>query len=144
MKSKLWPCAFVFGASVLLAADCLAQKVPATMQASVNLNEDRTALRFSRSLADEIQLSGKFYLWTGNSDALPPNGVRIMVRSIQVKLSKGSELGSAIFVEADRPSAKDPGYYKVVSEQMWMIQKDDSVADETRGFLAKVDRALEH
>lgn len=141
MKTKLWPYAFVFGA-LLIASNCLAQKVPVSMQAPASTNDDRTALRFSKSLADEIQLSGRFYLWTGKYYDLPPNGVRIMVRSIQVKLRNGNELGSAIFAEAERPSDKDPGYYKVVSEQFWMIPKDDSVADETRGFLAEVDRAL--
>ncbi len=144
MKTKLWPSAFVFCASVLLAVNCLAQKVPVSMQGHGRLNEDQTALRFSKSLSDEIELSSGFYLWTGNYSDFPPNGVRIMVRSIQVKLRNGNELGSAIFVEADRPSTKDPGYYKVVSEQTWMIPKDDSVADETRGFLAELSRALEH
>jgi hypothetical protein len=127
---------------MLLASNCVAQKVPVSMQAPASTNDDQTSLRFSKSLADEIQLSSRFYLWTGKYD-LPPNGVRIMVRSIQVKLHNGNELGSAIFVEAERPSGKDPGYYKVVSEQLWMIPKDGSVADETRGFLAEVDRARE-
>lgn len=139
MKTKLWNCVFVFGA-VLLASNCLAQKVPVSMQAPASTNDDQTALRFSKSLADEIQLSSRFYLWTGKY--LPSSGVRIMVRSIQVKLQNGDELGSAIFVEAEHPSSKDPGYYKVVAEQFWMIPKGDSVGDQTRGFLAEVDRAL--
>ena len=65
---------------------------------------------------------------------LPPNGVVITVRSIQVKLANGGELGSAVFVEAERPSGKDPGYYKEVTQSMKMIPKNDSVADETRSF----------
>jgi len=143
MKTKLLPCALMFCAAVLFSASCVAQKVPVSMEAPRSVNEDRTALKFSKSLSDEIQLSGKFYLWIGEPSALPLRGVRILVRSIQVKLSTGEELGSAIFAEADRASGKDPGYYKVVTEQMWMIPKNDSVADETRGFLAEVDRALE-
>jgi hypothetical protein len=142
MKPNLWRFAFMFGA-ILLTANCLAQKVPVSLQAPASTNDDQTALRFSKSLADEIQLSGKFYLWTGKYYDLPPNGMRIMVRSIQVELRSGAALGSAIFVDAERPSVKDPGYYRVVSEQLWMIPKDDSVADQTRGFLAEVDRALE-
>src|SRR5208282_666274 len=128
MKIKLWSCAFALGA-LLIASNCLAQNVPVSMQAPASTNDDQTALRFSKSLSDEIQLSGKFYLWTGKYYDLPPNGVRIMVRSIQVTLRNGDELGSAIFVEAERPSGKDLGYYKVVSEQLWMIPKDSSVAD---------------
>ena len=141
MKTKLWNCAFVFCA-VLFVSNCLAQKVPVSMQAPASTNDDQAALRFSKSLADEIQLSSRFYLWTGKYYDFPPNGVRIMVRSIQVKLQNGNELGSAIFVVAERPSSKDPGYYKVVSEQLWMIPKDDSVGNQTRGFLAGVDQAL--
>jgi hypothetical protein len=142
MKTNLWLCAFVLSA-LLLASNCLAQKVPVVIQSSVNLNDDQTATRFSKSLSDEVQLSGKFYYWTGKYYDLPANGVRIMVRSKQIKLSNGDELGSAIFVEADRPSGKDPGYYRVLFEQFSMIPKDHSVADSTRGFLAEVDRALE-
>jgi len=113
------------------------------MGAPASVNEDPTAVRFSKSLADEIQLSGKFHLWTGKLSELPPNGVVITVRSSQVKLASGSELGSAIFVEAERPSGKDPGYYKEVTESVEFIPKNDSVADETRSFLAAVGRALE-
>jgi hypothetical protein len=143
MKTKLCHYAIVFGA-LLLASNCLAQKVPVILEGSASLNDDQTALRFSRSLSDEIQLSGGFYLWkiAKNGD-LPPSGVRITVRSIQIRLHKGDEMGSAIFVEAERPSGKDPGYYKVVSELLSMIPKDGSVADETRSFLATVARALE-
>jgi len=138
----LCSCAFVFCA-LLFASNCLAQKVPVMMGAPASVNEDPTAVRFSKSLADEIQLSGKFHLWTGKLSELPPNGVVITVRSSQVKLASGSELGSAIFVEAERPSGKDPGYYKEVTESVEFIPKNDSVADETRSFLAAVGRALE-
>jgi len=131
----------MFGA-LFLASNCLAQRIPVSIQTPVDLSDDQTANRFSKSLSDEIQLSGKFYYWTGKYYDLPPNGVRIMVRSVQVTLRNGSVLGSAIFATAERASARDPGYYKVVSEQLWMIPKDDSVADETRGFLADVDRKL--
>jgi hypothetical protein len=112
------------------------------MQSPGSLNGDQTALKFSRSLGDEIQLSGKFYFWAQNSEDLPPDGLVILVRSVQVKLSDGTAIGFAIFVEADRRSTKDPGYHKVVSEQMWMMPKDESPADETRSFLAEVDRSL--
>lgn len=71
------------------------------------MKDDATALRFSRSIADEIQLSGRFYFFTGKNYDLPPSGVRITVRSIELKLRSGTELGSAIFVEAERPSGKD-------------------------------------
>ena len=39
-------------------------------------------------------------------------------------LENGQDLGSAIVVRADRPSANDPEYYKLLSEQAWMILKD--------------------
>jgi hypothetical protein len=141
MKNHVCRCAFVFCGWLLIAVSSLAQKVPVVIQAPVDTNQDQTAIKFSRSLSDEIQLSAQFYYWQGKDD-LPPNAVRIMVRSIKVQLDKGSELGSAIFVEADRPSTKDPGYYKVIAEQRFMIPKNVSVADETRGFLADVDRNL--
>jgi len=144
MKPTLWSHAFVFVA-LLLASNCLAQKVPVAVQSPVgmSMNNDQTSLRFSKSLADEIQLSGKFYFWTGKYYDLPPSGVRITVRAIPVTLRNGNELGSAIFIEAERPSGKEPGYYKILSEEMWMIPTDGSVSDDTRGFLAEVDRALE-
>jgi hypothetical protein len=119
-----------------------AQKVPVSIQARYLVDEDKTAVKFSQSLADEIQLSGKFSLWTGKLSELPPDGVCITVRSIQVKTTNGEELGSAIFVEADRASGRDPGYFKVIRETMWMLPKDGSVADATRGFLADVDKKL--
>jgi hypothetical protein len=130
--------------SVLLstATASMAQKVPVSIQARYLVNDDKTAVKFSLSLADEIQLSAKFSLWTGKLSELPSNGVCIFVRSIQVKTTNGEELGSAIFIEADRASGKDPGYFKIVRETMWMIPKDGSVADETRGFLVEVDKKL--
>ena len=124
------------------ATPSMAQKVPVSMQARYLVDEDKTAVKFSQSLADEIQLSGKFSLWTGKLSQLPSVGVCIIVRSIQVKTTNGEELGSAIFVEADRSSGKDPGYFKVIRETMWMIPKDGSVADATRGFLTEVDKKL--
>jgi hypothetical protein len=133
MKPKLWPYPFLF-AVLLVASSCLAQKVPVIMQADAGTNTDPIALRFSRSLADEITLSGRFYLWTGKNDSLPP---------IQITLHNGSDLGSAICVEAERPSSRDPGYNKLVSQHMLMIPKDSSVADNTRAFLAEVERGLE-
>jgi hypothetical protein len=142
MKPKLWPYPFLF-AVLLVASSCLAQKVPVIMQADAGTNTDPIALRFSRSLADEITLSGRFYLWTGKNDSLPPNGVLISVASIQITLHNGSDLGSAICVEAERPSSRDPGYNKLVSQHMLMIPKDSSVADNTRAFLAEVERGLE-
>ncbi len=113
------------------------------MQAPISTNADEIALRFRKSLGDEITLSGRFYFWTGKNDDLPPNGVRIRLSSIQVKLQNGDGLGSAIYVEAERLSSRDPGYCKVVSQQLLMIPKDFSVADDTRAFLAEVERVLE-
>jgi hypothetical protein len=124
------------------ATASMAQRVPVSMQARY-LGEDITAVRFSQALTDQIQLSGKFSLWTGKLSELPSDGIYITVRSIQVKKTDGEELGSAIFVEADRPSGKDPGYFKVIRETMWMIPKGGSVDDATRGFLAEVDKELE-
>jgi hypothetical protein len=80
-------------------------------------------------------------LWTGKHD-LPPEGMRISVRSIQVKNGNGDELGSAIFSSAERASGKDSGYYKELSANLWMFPKDHSVADQTRSLLADADRAL--
>ena len=105
--------------------------------------DDITAIRFSQALTNEIQLSLKFSLWTGKLSELPSDGICITVRSVQVKMADGKELGSVIFVEADRPSGKDPGYFKVIRETMWMIPKDGSVIDAARGFLADVDKRLE-
>jgi hypothetical protein len=130
--------ALVFG--VLLAPSCLAQKVPVSIVASTGVNEDPTGQRFSRSLSDEIQLSAIFYQWPGRVSGLPSNGVLIHVTSIDVRLQNGQDLGSAIVVRADRPSANEPEYYKVLSEQAWMILKDGSVTDLIRSFLAQVDR----
>ncbi len=50
---------FVFVA-LFFASNGLAQKVPVSMVADASVNEDQTTMRFSRSLADEIQLSGNF------------------------------------------------------------------------------------
>src|SRR5439155_24025050 len=142
MRTKLLG---MFGAFVVLAANCLGQKVPVMIQRSF-LTDDQAAAKFANSLSDEIQLSGKFFESgnLANPVRVPTNGVRIVVRPMPVKLLDGNELGSAIFVEADRPSAKDPGYYKGVTEQTWMIPKDGSVADQTRRFVAEVDRVLDH
>jgi hypothetical protein len=139
MNTKLRTCIFVFVA-LFFASNGLAQKVPVSMVADASVNDDQTTLRFSQSLADEIQLSGNFYMWPGK--VLPQNGVRITVKSIRITLKNGNELGSAIFIEAECPSGKDPGYFRVVSAQLMMIPKDASVADETRSFLASVDREL--
>jgi hypothetical protein len=135
-------CAFV-AVTLAFATSALAQKVPVRMEAPTTVNDDPIALRYSTSLSDEIQLSGKFYLWTGTALNFPSNGIRILLRSLPVRVAGGRVIGSVIFVEADHYSNKDPGYYKVVSEQMWMIPTDDSVAEETRGFLASVSRELE-
>lgn len=51
---------------------------------------------------------------------------------------KVGDSGSAIFAEATGPGAKDPGCYKRIAAEMWLIPKDVSVADDTRGFLAYV------
>lgn len=121
---------------------CAAQKVPIILEAPAYVNKDETALRFSKSLSDEIQLSGRFYLWSGSS-ALPPGGLRITVRSVPVTPNHTQELGSALFVVASQPSTKEQGYFKEVSEQMMWIPKGAPVGDETRSFLASVAKALE-
>lgn len=113
------------------------------MQAPIETNADEIALKFSKSLADDITLSGRFYYWTEKNSNLPSNGVLVSVRSTHVKLQNGDDLGAAICVEAARPSNKDPGYYKVFSAQLMMIPKDVSVGDYTRAFLADVERHLE-
>ena len=124
---------------------CVAQKVPVSMTAPTYVNKDQTALRFSNSLADEIKLSGKFYLWSPRpATALPPDGVVITIRAIPVKSDSGQELGSALYVEASQPSRKTPEYFKEVSEQLMWIPKDAPVGDESRSFLASVATALEH
>ena len=143
MKTDLWRSAFTRGALMILASSCLAQKIPVVITAPIRTTEDQTAIRFTKSLADEIQLSGKFYYWK-DFNTLPSNGIRIELRSIQIKIGNDIETGSAIFVEAVRPSAKDPGYYKEIAEQMYSLPKDSSVADETREFLASVSRELDH
>jgi hypothetical protein len=143
MISALRSLTIVSAVLVFTATNALAQKVPVRMEAPTTVNADPMALRYSTSLSDEIQLSGKFYLWTGTDSSLPANGIRILLRSLPVRITGGRVIGSVIFVEADHCSAKDPGYYKVVSEQMWMIPTDDSVAEETRGFLASVSRVLD-
>lgn len=136
-------CVFLAFAFTFMAINARAQKVPVRMEAPAIVNDDPIALRYSTSLSDEIQLSGKFYLWSGSNSTFPSNGIRILLRSLPVRITGGRVIGSVIFVEADHYSSKDPGYYKVVSEQMWMIPTDDSVAEETRGFLASVSRELE-
>jgi hypothetical protein len=126
---------------VLLAPSCLAQKVPVSIVASTGA-EDPTGLRFSRSLADEIQLSATFYEWPGRVSGLPSNGVLIHVTSIDVRLQNGQDLGSAVVVRAERPSAIEPEYYKFLSEQAWMILKDGPVTDLIRSVLAEVERQM--
>lgn len=136
---------FVVALSTILlstATSAMAQRVPVNMQARY-VPEDITAIRFSHALTDEIQLSLKFSLWTGKLSELPLDGISITVRSVQVKMTDGKELCSVLFIEADRPSGKDPGYLKVLKETMWMIPKDGSVTDVARGFLADVDKRLE-
>ena len=131
--------------TVLLSAATasMAQRVPVSMQARY-VGDDVPAIKFSQALTDEIQLSEKFSLWTGKLSELPVDGIVITVRSVQVKKTDGEELGSVIFVEADRPSSKDPGYFKIIRETMWMIPKDGSVDDATRSFLADVDKKIAH
>jgi len=140
MYNQFLLCALVFG--VLLAPSCLAQNVPVSIVVSAGVNEDPTGVRVGRSLSDEIQLSATFYKWPGRVSGLPSNGVLIHVTSIDVRLQNGEDLGSAIVVRADRPSAVDPDYYKFLSEQAWMILKDASVTDLIRSFLAEVDRQM--
>lgn len=129
----------------LLPTISFAQKVPVSMTAPAYVNKDQTAIRFSRSLADEIKLSGKFYLWSPKTPTLlPPGGIEIAVRAIPVKLDSGRELGSALYIQARQPSRTDREYFKEVSEQMLWIPKGAPVGDETRSFLASVATALEH
>jgi hypothetical protein len=132
--------AFLFG--VLLAPSCLGQKVPVSIVASASGNEDPTGLRFSSSLSHEIQLSEKFYEWPGRISGLPSNGVLIHMTLIDVRLKNGEDLDSAIVIRADRPSANDPEYYKLVSEHAWMILRDGDVTDLIRSFLAEVDTEM--
>ena len=136
---------FVVALSAVLlstAPASMAQRVPVSMQTR-HVGDDITGIRFSQALTDDIQLSLKFSLWTGKLSELPSDGICITVRSVQVKMTDGKELGSVIFVEAERASGKDPGYFKVITETMWMIPKDGSVADATHSFLADVDKKLE-
>lgn len=142
MKTQIIFAVALITVLLLTATTSTAQKVPVSIQARYLVDEDKTAVKFSQSLADEIQLSGKFSMWTGKLSELPSDGVCIFIRSIQVKTTNGEELGSAMFIEADRASGKDPGYFKVIRETMWMIPKDGSVADAARGFLAEVDKKL--
>ena len=143
MKMRLRPFSLVFAVAILFSADCFAQKIPVVIEALTTTNQDQTAMRVSKSLSDEIQLSGKFYYWTGKSSEFPANGVRIVLRSVQVKLTSGAVEGSAIFFQATLASSKDPGYYKVITEQVWFIPNGDPIADDVRSFLATVDRKLE-
>jgi hypothetical protein len=140
MKNRLLPrTAFVLCVGALFTPACFAQKVPVSILAPTEVKDDDIALKFTRSLSDEIQLSGKFYSWSGPDADLPQNGVRIFMMSVKV-----GDSGSAIFAEATGPGAKDPGCYKRIAAEMWFIPRDVSVADDTRGFLAYVDRKLGH
>ena len=121
--------------------------IPVRLRLFENVQNDQTTRIFLKSLEDEIQGSGKFYL--SLSSDLPPNGIRVTIRSVQVKLAGGEELGSAIFIEADRPIDKESGQYTSarsnrfaeMSEQMWMLPKDGSATDQIRGFLSDLDKA---
>jgi hypothetical protein len=141
MNANVWHRVVTLGALTLLGSGCLAQKIPVVITAPSYVNEDQTAMRFTKSLADDIQLSGKFYYWKDFKNA-PLSCIQIAVRSIQIKLDNGVAVGSAIFVEAERPSAKEPGYNREIAEQMFYFPTDAPVADETHSFLASVDREM--
>jgi hypothetical protein len=104
-----------------------------------------------QALGAQIQGSGKFYL--SLSSELSPNAIRITLRSIQTTSTSGEGSGSAIFVEADHPTDKDPTHYTSVfsngfseiSEKMWMVSKDDAAIDgEAAAFLSDLDSSLRY
>jgi hypothetical protein len=72
----------------------------------------------------------------------PANVVCITVNAVTVKLDDETYLGVAI-VAAERPSAKEPGYFKHLLTNEWAIPAAAPVADQTRSFLADLDRVLE-
>jgi hypothetical protein len=125
----------------VLAAHCFSQKTPVVITSSTSgIEKNEMAMKFTKSLSDEVQLSGKFYYWISDSKALPPGGIEIKVHSIPVELTGAGAAGAAIFVEAVTFCPKDRAYSRTVNEQMFVFPRDASVADHTRGFLAEVDR----
>jgi len=103
---------------------------------------NEVATRYRKALENSIQLSGRFTLWTGEPIDLPKQGVLIELHSIEVGLKNGDVLGSAVVIISRTPSALDRGYYKALTEQLWMFPKDDSVSDNALDFLADMSQKL--
>jgi hypothetical protein len=120
-----------------LANALCAQKVPVRIFEGA---QDDPESRFRQSLADEIQLSGKFFLLDPRT-VLPPNGVFITITALPIKSPHG-DMGIALYADARIESTKDPGYFRHVGGNLYVIPESQPLADYTRAFLAQVDRGI--
>ena len=98
-------------------------------------------MKFTESLSDEIQLSGKFFYSQG---ALPSGGIEIRIHPIAAEFTTGGTAGTAIYVQALTFCPTDRTYSRTFAESSFFFPPGASFADYTRSFLATVDRLRPH
>jgi hypothetical protein len=126
----------------LLVVNCFSQKIAVTITGPSDINDNKIATKFSQSLSDEIQLSGKFYYRMGDKAAT--DEIEVRIHPIRVEFTDGGSAGTAIYVEALTFCPKDRAYSRTFADARFFFPPDASVADYTRSFLADVDRLRPH
>jgi len=98
--------------------------------------------RMQKAIEDSITLSERFALTQVAPFDVPKDGIVIEIHSLSIGMKDGHSIGSAMTIEALKPSPNDRGYFKQVYEEQWVVPTDDPVSDTAVSYLASLRKKL--
>jgi hypothetical protein len=127
------------------SAEDAAAPIPVKVFAVSHDQHDHGTSAYEKAVRDQVSKMPAYKLWTGSPKDFPKNGIFIDIQGIDVLDSNEAVIGSAVIATASVQSKKEPGYSRVLVQNLLEIIADgDDVADEAAELLADINRRLPH
>jgi hypothetical protein len=107
--------------------------------------QDHGTAAYEHAVRDQLGKMPRYKLWTGSPKAFPKNGILIDIQGIDVLDANEAVIGSALIATASMQSPKEPGYSRVLVQNLLeVVSGADDVADEAGEFVESVNRRMPH
>jgi hypothetical protein len=128
---------------VPLRAEKAAEPIPVKVFVVAHDQKDHGTTNYAGAVRKQLAEMPRYKSWTGSAKAFPKNGILIDIQGIDILDKNDAVIGSAVIATISVKSQKEPGYSKVLMENLMEIQADDDDgADQATELLEAMDRRI--
>jgi hypothetical protein len=129
-------------AGIPLSAEKAAEPIPVKIFVVAHDQQDHGTATYAAAVRKHLSEMPKYKPWTGSPKAFPKNGILIDIQGIDIHSKDDDVLGSAVIATVSVKSQTEPGYSKVLLENLLEVAADDDGEDMAAELLEAMDRRV--